>query len=184
MRKIYIDVGANLGETLAKFGASNPGYELYAIEPNIKLLTSIAHNAAKIHRKVTIVPAAAWVCDGIIQLFHSARHESATVVQGKRTNVEDGWPPIDYSCPTEVRCFDFATWISENFRFTELIVKMDIEGAEYQVLGKMLSEGTLRLIRTLYCEWHYDRLPQVSAEEHTSLKKRVAEVTELFDWEP
>ena len=33
----------------------------------------------------------------------------------------------------------------ENFRDTKLVVKMDIEGAEYVVLRKMLADGSLRL---------------------------------------
>jgi hypothetical protein len=110
------------------------------------------------YRKVTIIPAAAWICDGTIQLFHSARHESATVLRGKRTNIEDGWPPIDYSRATQVRCFDFGTCVAENFRFAEVIV------------------------RWISREPHYNRFPDIGAEEHASLKKRVADVTELFDW--
>jgi len=59
-RKIYVDVGADTGEALVTFAASHPDFELFAIEPNPKLIDSIKAKAASIRRDVTIVPAAAW----------------------------------------------------------------------------------------------------------------------------
>ena len=181
-RNVYVDVGANVGETLANFGASHPDFELFAIEPNPALLPSIAHQAAKIQRLVTIIAAAAWVKDGTVPLFQSTRHESSTVIEGKTTHQDLGWPPIDYSRSTEVPCFDFSEWLSKNFRGTTLVVKMDIEGAEYLVLRKMLADGSLRLVDQLFCEWHADRLSTISNEEHISLRRQVAAITQLKKW--
>jgi hypothetical protein len=50
----------------------------------------------------------------------------------------------------------------------ELILKLDIEGAEYAVLRSMLRDGSIRKISKLYIEFHGDRigLPQ---EEHDQL---------------
>jgi len=175
-------VGANVGETLANFGASHPDFELFAIEPNPALLPSIAHQAARLQRLVTIIAAAAWVSNGTIRLFQSARHESSTVVEGKKSYEELGWPPIDYSRFTEVPCFDFSEWLRSNFRDTELVVKMDIEGAKYAVLSKMLANGSLCLVDQLFCEWHADRLSNISDAEHMNLKRKVAAVTQLKRW--
>jgi FkbM family methyltransferase len=182
-RKVNIDVGTNTGEALVKFASSHPDFELFAIEPNPELLQEIKRKAASIKRDVTIVPAAAWSHDGTMQFYQSERHESGTVMFGKQTYEERGWPAIDYSRSTEVPCFDFSHWIFANFDdHARLVVKMDIEGAEYAVLEKMLADGTLSRVNRLYCEWHGDRLLDISPQHHDDLKRRVAAATELRDW--
>jgi FkbM family methyltransferase len=182
-RKVYIDVGANTGEALVKFASSHPDFELFAIEPNPRLIDEIKRKAASLRREVTIFPAAAWLHDGTMKFYQSERHESGTVMFGKRTYEDRGWPAIDYSRSTEVPCFDFSHWLVANFdEHTRLVVKMDIEGAEYAVLEKMLADDSLSRIHRLYCEWHADRLPDMSPERHQTLKQRVAATTELRDW--
>jgi len=56
-----------------------------------------------------------------------------------------------------VRCFDFSSWIGRCSDFWDgepFVVKMDIEGAEYPVLDKMIADGTDRLVSELVMEWH------------------------------
>lgn len=54
-----------------------------------------------------------------------------------------------------VPCIDFAGWIETHCTKEDFIVcKLDIEGAEYQVLDKMNKTGVLGWIDHLYVEWH------------------------------
>ena len=54
-----------------------------------------------------------------------------------------------------VRTIDFAQWLGERFcRADAVDVKMDIEGAEFQVLEHLLRTGRADLIDTLAIEWH------------------------------
>ena len=54
-----------------------------------------------------------------------------------------------------VPCIDFAHWIKNNCNAEDFIVcKLDIEGAEYQVLEHMHELGVLNWINYLYVEWH------------------------------
>ena len=54
-----------------------------------------------------------------------------------------------------VPCIDFAEWIRFNCDAADFIVcKLDIEGAEYQVLDSMNRLGVLSWIDYLYVEWH------------------------------
>jgi hypothetical protein len=39
-------------------------------------------------------------------------------------------------------------------------LKLDIEGAEYDVLWKMIKENTIKMVDELYVEFHSDTLPK------------------------
>jgi FkbM family methyltransferase len=58
-----------------------------------------------------------------------------------------------------VECIDFGAWIKENFKITDyIIVKMDIEGAEYKVLASMIHDGSIHYVNKMYVEWHYKKM--------------------------
>jgi FkbM family methyltransferase len=83
--------------------------------------------------------AAAWVEDGTV-LFH-----------------EDGSGSRIGAYGVEVPSIDFSKWLRALKRKTkadEIIVKMDIEGAEVQILRKMIADGTDKLMTELLVEWH------------------------------
>jgi len=184
MRSIYIDLGANVGNTVREFLKGHPGYSCYAFEPNRALLPRIADVALELGRDINLVWAAAWIHDGRIDLFQSDSPSASTVVEGKKEYEERGWPAIDYSRPSASPSIDFSQWLLRNFsKDDHIVVKMDIEGAEYKVLGRMLEEGTVGLIAKLRCEWHYDRFPDMPKAEHDRIKSEVARYTILEDWE-
>ena len=83
---------------------------------------------------------AAWIYDGEIEIGGEGDATSHRLSDGKQT----------------VPCFDFSQWLAKLDRpkDDEIIVKMDIEGAEYEVLPKMLEDGTISLVQELIIEWH------------------------------
>lgn len=83
---------------------------------------------------------AAWIHDGTIG-FDSA---------GLRSQVreQDEWE--------QVPCFDLAAWL-QKLPDDEIIVKMDIEGAEKPVLEHLIETNTDLLIDRLLIEWHGHR---------------------------
>lgn len=55
----------------------------------------------------------------------------------------------------EVESIDISKWILDNFSKDDFIViKMDIEGSEYEVLPKMIEDASIDYINTIYIEWH------------------------------
>jgi FkbM family methyltransferase len=73
----------------------------------------------------------------------------------------DHWAPWDgtlrdnFQRQEQVLCMDLGQFIRHNFTPEDnIIVKMDIEGAEYRVLDKMIQDGTLNWINHLAIEWH------------------------------
>jgi len=55
----------------------------------------------------------------------------------------------------KVKCFDFSAFIRDNFTKEDyIIVKLDIEGSEYEVMDKLIIDGTIDYINHFYIEWH------------------------------
>ncbi|MGW6021236.1 FkbM family methyltransferase [Streptomyces sp. NPDC055099] len=184
MRKVFIDCGTNLGVVLNRFINELPDHDFYAFEPNKELLPSIHQQVERADRspRVEISHSAVWTHDGTIDLF-LGHHESSTVMPGKRV------PPmydqqIDYSTPISVPTTDFSAWLRRTVTPNDHVaVKMDIEGAEYPVLTKLVADGTINLISVLYIEWHYDRFPAMSRADHDQLVAAVSDFVDVRDWD-
>ena len=55
----------------------------------------------------------------------------------------------------DVECIDFSEWVKNNFKKEDyIILKMDIEGAEFNVLPKMIANDTLSYVNKMIIEWH------------------------------
>ena len=142
---IFIDCGFHKGESTNKFKLS-PAYYMkdwyiYAFEPNPNLQTPDF-----------VDKRAVWVDDKGIDFFEAKLSESSTVFSNKTTGgVSD--------IPIKVPSVDFSKWLLENFSYTDFIVlHMNIEGAEYKVLNKMLNDGSICLIKFLYLEFHNTKI--------------------------
>ncbi|MFG2174078.1 FkbM family methyltransferase [Streptomyces niveus] len=184
MRNVFIDCGTNLGVVLNRFMHELPDHDFYAFEPNEKLLQSIRDEVERAAHspRVEISHSAVWTHDGMINLF-LGHHESSTVMPGKRvpTVYEQ---QIDYSSPVPVPATDFSSWLRRTVNPGDhVVVKMDIEGAEYPVLTKLIADGTLDLISVLYIEWHYDRFSYMTKSDHDQLVGAVSACVDVRDWD-
>lgn len=183
MRNVFIDCGANLGFALKKFIGELPNFEFFAFEPNPALHPYIRENikALSLQSPLTLFQEAVWIENGTTNLY-LGQHESSTVMLGKRMLPEHG-PPIDYSNPILVPAIDFSAWIMRTFSPQDtIVVKMDIEGAEYPVLRKMIADNTLSFIKILYVEWHHNRFAYMSESEHSQLVDAVSCAIDVRPW--
>lgn len=183
MRNVFIDCGANLGLALRKFMGELPSHEFFGFEPNAALHPHIRENTKELAQRgaLTLYQQAVWIEDGTTNLY-LGQHESSTVMLGKKMLPNYG-PPIDYANPVVVPAINFGAWVVGTFsRSDSITVKMDIEGAEYPVLRKMVEDGSLSFIKVLYVEWHHDRFDYMSDEEHAALFDSVSRMVEVRPW--
>ena len=70
----------------------------------------------------------------------------------------DEWRPAGskpFIEEVEVPKINLSEWIEQNLKEDDyVILKMDIEGAEYDTLEKIITDGRLKFINKLYIEWH------------------------------
>jgi FkbM family methyltransferase len=183
VRNVFVDLGAHVGSASESFGMSHPEYELIAIEPNIELIPSIHTMSKRLRRPLAVIWAAAWTRDGTINLFKSEHDVASTVVPGKQEYTAIGWSQIDYSAPHVVPSLDLSTWLFRNLRRSDhVVIKMDIEGAEYDVLEKLLVDGSISLVSELMCEWHADRFPEIPRSRHDQIREQVSRRVKLHEW--
>lgn len=92
---------------------------------------------------VTVLRQAAWVRDGDIEYeVNAARPLSSRIREGDR----------------RVPCFSLASFLQGLDREPgeRLVVKMDVQGAEYPLLLHLLEHDAARLVDLLLVEWHPD----------------------------
>lgn len=172
MSDVYIDCGAHGGHTVAVFRKSpdyRTGTRVFAIEPNPKLVERL--------QKIdgcTVIAKAVWTHDGSIGFYYDTRKSGL-----RSTAIPDSGSARVAKEPTLVACMDFSRWIGETFRPDDrIVVKMDIEGAEYWVLRRMLEDGTIAYVRKLYLETHR-RKARIGRGEHDALMERLAAIKGL-----
>ena len=167
-RKIYIDCGFYQGTSLEHFKRT-PEYTndfiYYGFDPMMNLEKSRAKFST-----VNLDNKALWTNDGEITFYVSRRHS------GKANSVYHNKRAGKGEQTRSVPCIDFSKWLSNNFNEDDyIILKMDIEGAEYEVIPKLLKDGTINLIDVIYLEWHSCRVDDnkwiVANELITELKK-------------
>jgi len=147
-RKCFVDCGAFTGDTCnlflehpEVFGVEDPdGYDLYAFEPGKQ------HWDFHQPERVTLINQAVWVADEQRNYVGGAGNQAATIVID---------PEVLRGRPVE--CVDFDAWLRQFEGYEAVLVKMDIEGAEFPVLERLLETGTLRLITGLFVEFHFNR---------------------------
>lgn len=118
--------------------------------------------------RFTFLPAAVGVKTGLMTL-ESAPHRlirggsvarssllttSASSETALREAMRSAWyHEKDYVY--EVQVFDVASWMAKSFSVSDMVVvKMDIEGAEFSVIRKLIALGKLELIDVLAMECH------------------------------
>jgi FkbM family methyltransferase len=162
-RKIYIDCGAFRGDTIKAFLNSEPNsseYEIYAFEPN---------PYSRVHKRYghlfKVYHAATWIADGEMPFYIS---EPKTETQAGTLLKQKTSGNLDKKHPIMVKTMDFSKWVADNFKLDDhVVVKMDIEGAEYKVLPKMIADGSICCIDRLYLETHENRIGLTAKDFNT-----------------
>ena len=190
---VFIDCGANVGRVLARQIRKHPEREYFAIEANPELIPQINAVRDRFPRsRVHVMHCAAWNRDGTIPFYLSGLnsqgqrvHDGSTAVLGKSPRHPLAGE-IDYAHPIEVPSLDFSAWIRSTFSPRDTIyLKMDIEGAEYVVLDKMLQDRTLDFVTEAMIEFHYSddgRISTIDKERHQRIVEAVRRRTRLAEW--
>lgn len=166
MRKIFIDGGANKGQSIKWFRSTYKNideYEIHCFEPNPNLFKYFDNLD-----KVKLHTVGLWTDDNSdITFYIGTEDESSSIKKEKTTFMSDK--------KIEIKTIDFSKWIFNNFNRNDFIVlKLDIEGAEYDVLDKMINDDTLSYINDLYVEFHGHKMnPNISHKN-----KRIIDIIE------
>lgn len=166
MRKILLDCGSHLGESVLKFSqlkSDIDSYDIYMFEPNPVLFDRIQSNPT--FDKHTKYKLAISNKNEIAKLYGCTVNTLSVGSTLEKSKADfDNIGEQDY---VEIGCLDLSKFILDSFNKSDYIVlKLDIEGAEYDVLDKLISTGIIEYIDELYCEFHTQWLaPEFQARE-------------------
>lgn len=155
-RKVFIDCGSNTGDTLEVFiknWKDFRDYEVYCFEPN-KLITQDYQSRFSSFKKLEVFNKAVWIREEVKNFYLGNKNRHMT-----NSRLEDFTVGRDKSKfrseSTKVECINFSEWLNDNFNNDDYVVlKMDIEGAEYDVLEQLIEDKTLNMVDQLYVEFH------------------------------
>jgi FkbM family methyltransferase len=156
---LFLDCGANLGQGYAWFSEyfhhSNVSFELF--EPNPNCLAHLQSLDCVINCKVKLNPFGIGTEDGFVKFFGLDSTEGGALSQGGsivKTHNSNHYSASDASS-IDVKIVDFVKYLEiKSSQFNKIIVKMDIEGAEVDLLEKMIADNSIRFINVLYVEFH------------------------------
>lgn len=150
---LALDLGANMGVVSARLVET--GADVIAYEPDPFAFGKLQDRFAGVSN-ITLVNAAVGVGTGTVRLMRAdnfaANPEGASV----KSTILDGGRRIDAENSIEVPLLDFPTLLRDFAaqRGEVAFVKMDIEGAELEILETMHREGLFSKTRCLVAETH------------------------------
>lgn len=166
------------GRSIAFFRKHHPqsdGFEVYGFECLPENVTRLKY--AIIQGEIapfTLIPAAAGVGDGWAK-FYPGKADGSSLIASKRTG---GINPSKF---ITVPCVDFAGFLIENFTEDDyLIVKMNVEGAEYAIIESLYKHGLIHWIDKWYICWHWNKIGMSKAEH----KRIEAMIPKWYPWMP
>jgi len=145
---VIFDLGAHIGLSILYFKIKYPNSKIVAFEPNSNIFPILEENIQ---------------CNGLtnVQLHNIAlgnKDEIRTFYIDNSGNDafstgsfnKDAWNGEQKSTPISVRCEKLSKYISENID----ILKIDIEGAETEVLKELVEADKLQYIKNILIEYH------------------------------
>ena len=154
MKKVFIDCGANDGCSVRKFRRIQPDayeYEVHCFEANPVFSKHFENLGVSYHEKAVWVENKQLVFYQIENRSKGKESGASTLNQAKAYNHKN----VKLH-PMRVQGIDFSKWVLDNFSKDDyIILKMDIEGSEYEVLSKMMKDGSFAYIDKLLIEFHW-----------------------------
>lgn len=155
MRKIFLDCGANRGQSIIgakkQFGSDIEVYSFEAVTILYNKLVEKWSNDPKVH----LFNNAVWDKNDKVKIYISTEWSDASTLYLDKFDRK-----IDKDLYNEVNSIDLAEFIKTNFTPEDyIILKLDIEGAEYDVLYHLAKTEVISYLNEVWGEWHLDKFP-------------------------
>ena len=142
---LIIDCGANIGCATLYFKLHYPDARIIAFEPNPFCFEVLKKNVTDNHLKhVTLVPAACASAPGTTTFHVNPGFSPMSSALGTRD-------PKHQTVPIEVKLVQLSDAVTEDVD----LLKLDIEGGEWEVFANLVASGKFARIHRLAIEYHH-----------------------------
>lgn len=194
--KYFIDCGGHHGERLKHFidlYNIDPTWKIYTFEPNIEsfeILKKVEYKGCDINA----INSGIWIENSKLTF----RPETTQPKYGGRNDGEgstfmkaDNWKIKSINNPGagdflqsyEIAVVDLSDFIKNLEDKEYLLIKMDIEGSEYNVLRRLIETEVINDIDDLHVEFHHWAMSSENIETTRDLIKEIEELdVNIRDW--
>lgn len=181
--KIFLDCGTNLGQGLTEFEKkfkmiNQSEWKIYCFEPNPDIkLKSLFPNASNIE----YIQKAIWKENTQLEFRMQGKTDDDLKGLGSKLEIVDKkYNPNNCKFKIQqVEAIDLSDFITDLINKdinTEIYMKMDIEGAEFEVLQHLIERDTIKYIKEIFCECHARfRFPH-EKQNQRDVKERIKEI--------
>ena len=125
--------------------------------------------------RIKLIKRAVWDADDQEISFYTGAGRKETTVRASACSDKWNWHPRD-TIESPILTMDFSKWIAEhNALGRQCHAIMDIEGAEFCVLSKMIADDTLYTMGRLEVEWHAHKMRKSKRQFYTLWRKAIVE---------
>jgi len=163
-RYVFLDLGArDPGSSVSWFVRNHPMFRVPGKQVTIFAFEADPAYAAKLRaaslsftpHTMHVVEKAVWTSAGVLT-FGGTMGSLQGSENGARST--DDLKGEEKGVTRDVPSIDFTAWLVQNLRVDDYtVIKMDIEGAEFAVLSKLLERPARCFPRELFVEVHYNR---------------------------
>ena len=167
--KTIIDLGANIGLSALFFIKKFPTSRIVAVEPDAVNFSIMEKNLEKFSKSISFLQAAIWPTDGEVSLVEEDDDHASLGAWGYRTEASNGNSGLSVKAvaiPTIMKQYDMD--------FVD-ILKVDIEGAEYELFEKYY-EDWIDKVGLIIIETHDRFKPNSEAMVRKALNGRFDEL--------
>jgi FkbM family methyltransferase len=165
MKNIYIDCGTHLGQGLIEFSQMfnmTPEWEIYTFEPNpytLQLFIQYNQNFIKSYNIKYYNNAVSTHYNTVTFNIDNRPGEGpigmgSSIMSLNEWNPTSGTGPENFNMTIEADCINLREFIETFSKEDNIVIKLDIEGAEYDILEDFIKHDTLDYINHLYVEFH------------------------------
>ncbi len=168
-RKVFIDCGANVGEISARY--LDLGYTVIAFEPNPSAF-EVLLNKFEDNKKITLINKAVWHKNTTLKLYLHENSDEDEVYWSQGSSLLSFKGNVLESKFVEVEVIDLFEFIKNSeYDFIDTI-KIDIEGAEVEVLERLIEEKLYTKFGEIFVETHDHKIPELK-ESTDKIRNRV-----------
>lgn len=153
---LFLDLGSNIGQSYKWFSKfyrnKNIFYELF--EPNPHCFNELYNFKGK---NVFIHNCAVGTKDGVVKFYGLAKDEGGNKSQGGSIIKDHNsvYYKSNKNKAIEVKIIDFVKFLKNKInKFDKIFLKIDIEGAEVELLEHIIESDLTFYIDTIYIEFH------------------------------
>jgi len=181
---ICIDCGAHAGIITDIYRHQDA--EVYSFEPNLDLFT-ILERKYQTDNKVHLYNQAVWDKNTTMELHHYPEENSNFFNDTQEATLIETLYEKSNSQANQVEVIDLVFFIKDNFIAKNMriyFLKLNIQGAEFEILEKIIQEEIYTHIDYIMCETH-ERFFEDGQEKIDKIKKQLEEkkITNIYlDW--